>query len=176
MKTPKFLLTGALIMSCGFMANAFATDGADPEDFVDAASAKGIAEIESAKLALQKSTSSDVKKFAQTMINDHTAANAELASIARTKKLKVEDEATLTSKAKEYILKQRDGESFDVAYAKNQVSAHEDTIKLFQEATKSKDMEISAFARTTLPKLEHHLEMAHQLEAKATNVKLEKTK
>ena len=71
---------------------------------MDDASAKGIAEIESSKLALQKSTSAEVRKFAQVMINDHTAANAELTAIARTKKLKVDDDATMTAKAKEFIV------------------------------------------------------------------------
>src|SRR3546814_17492878 len=52
---------------------------AEGENFVDEASAKGIAEIETAKMALDKGTSEDVKQFAQMMIDDHTKANQELA-------------------------------------------------------------------------------------------------
>jgi putative membrane protein len=36
---------------------------------------------------------------------------------------------------------------------------------LFQKAANSKDAEVKAFARKTLPKLQHHLEMARELQA-----------
>src|SRR3546814_15759496 len=93
---------------------------AEGENFVDEASAKGIAEIETAKMALDKGTSEDVKQFAQMMIDDHTKANQELAQLAQAKDLEMSDEATLMDKAKAMILKLRDGENFDEAYANNQ--------------------------------------------------------
>jgi putative membrane protein len=164
MKTTKFLLTGALLFAfSAICSTAMAKDTIDADDFVEDASAAGVAEIETAKLALQKSTSGDVKTFAQAVINDHTAANRELASIAAKKKLKVSTEAELMSKAKEAILKQRDGESFDAAYANNQVKAHEDAIALFKKASVSADADLASFAVATLPKLEHHLHLAQGL-------------
>lgn len=159
----KILFTGACLLAAAATFNVFADDTIDIDDFVEEASAKGIAEIETAKIALNKGTSSSVKEFAQKMITDHRAANEELAKLARSKKLEVADEAELMNKAKAMILKQRDGESFDVAYANNQVVAHEQTIELFQKASRSKDSEIKAFASKTLPKLEHHLQMARDL-------------
>lgn len=164
MKTNKLLLTGAfafaLNMICG---SAMAADKVDADDFVEEASAAGVAEIETSKLALEKSTAADVKTFAQSMITDHTAANRELATIASKKKLKVSTEAELLSKAKAAVLKQRDGESFNAAYANNQVSAHKATIELFKKAAVSDDKELAAFATATLPKLEHHLHDAQNL-------------
>lgn len=147
-----------------FSLNVFADDKL--KEFVDEASAKGLAEIESAKLALNKSSSQAVRKFAEAMIADHTKANQELATIARKKKLEVADEPELMNKAKATILKLRDGESFDEAYANNQVMAHEQTIELFQRGASSKDAEIKAFAQKTLPKLKMHLEMARELKTK----------
>ena len=64
-------------------------------------SAKGIAEIETSKLALEKSSHAEVKKFAQTMIDDHTRANDELKALAKKKNLEVSDDAELMSKAPE---------------------------------------------------------------------------
>ncbi len=160
----KILLTGALLLLVSaFCSVAMAKDTVDAKDFVDEASAKGVAEIETAKLALTKSTATDIKAFAQQLIDDHTAANRELAAIAARKNLKVSTEAELTNKAKEFVLKQRDGESFDEAFAKNQVSAHETVIALFKKAAVSKDVELAAFATATLPKLEHHLHTAQDL-------------
>ena len=183
LKTLKLFLATAFVLTCGLLSsNAIANAPANVSDqaieaaeFVDEASATSIAEVEAAKLALEKSESPEVKKFAQLMINNHVAANNELASIARSKNLDVEDEATLTTKAKELALKQHSGESFDVAYAKNQVAAHEDAIELFEKATKSPDAEISTLARTSLPKLKRHLELAHQLLANATTAKQQKS-
>ena len=139
---------------------------ATPAGFVDDASAKGLAEVQTSELALQKSQSADVKKFAEMMIDDHTAANEELAQVASGLKLKVADEAELMARAKKMVLQVRE-ESFDKAYANNQVVAHEQTIELFEEEIKSsKTPELTAFAQKTLPKLQHHLEQAKALQAK----------
>lgn len=165
MKTLRnFLTTATLMIATSFCASALAD--VDAEDFIDEASAKGIAEIEAGRLALQKSNSADVREFAQQMITDHTAANNELRQIAQRKNFKVADEAELMNKAKAFILKQRDGESFDQAYANNQVVAHEQTIELFRDATRADDAEIKAFAAKTLPKLEQHLQKAKELQRK----------
>lgn len=163
----KLLLSclSALLLVLSFSVNA----DVDAEDFVDEASAKGLAEIETGKMALRKGTSQQVKDFAQKMIDDHTAANRELAAIAKGKDLDVADDAELMNQAKAFILKQRDGESFDRAYANNQVVAHEQTIELFREArTDLRDPELKAFVEKTLPKLERHLRMAQDL-ARATS-------
>lgn len=68
------------------------------------------------------------------------------------------------NRAKVMILKHRDGESFDEAYANNQVKAHRDTIELFNKASVSADAELASFAVATLPKLEHHLRAAEALQ------------
>ncbi|WP_040261049.1 MULTISPECIES: DUF4142 domain-containing protein [Pseudomonas] len=152
---------------CGafLLLGAHTAFAADAEDFVDDASAKGIAEIEAGKSALQKSQSQDVKTFAQMMIDDHTKANEKLKSIATQKKLEVASDAELMDKAKKMILDIRD-ESFDRSYANNQVKAHEQTIEIFKkEANEGKDADLKAFAKETLPKLEAHLQAAKKLAA-----------
>jgi len=164
MNMKKILATGVWVCLFGALSSfAYAADKIDADDFVEEVSAKGIPEVESAKMAQEKSSSTDINAFAQTMSTDHTAVNAELAGIASQKKLEVSDEAELSNKAKKFMMEQRDGESFDQAYANNQVTAHEDTIELFQRATISDDAAIAAFATKTLPTLQHHLKMAKQL-------------
>lgn len=166
MNMKKLFSTSAVVCIFGAASSlAFAVDKIDAEDFVEEVSAKGIAEVEAAKLALEKSSSTDVKLFAQKIITEHSAANMELAGIVTRKNLDVSDEAELTTKAKKFVLEQRDGESFDEAYANNQVDAHEDTIELFQRAAVSDDAEIAAFAKQTLPKLKAHLATAKELAA-----------
>ncbi|MHA3735352.1 DUF4142 domain-containing protein [Pseudomonas sp. Eth.TT006] len=158
----------AVALSSG-MGSAFA---ATSNSFVDNAAAGGIAEIETSRLALEKSQSADIKAFANMMITDHSKANDELASIAKANGIEVPDDTTLVKQAKEKILDMRD-ESFDAAYANNQVKAHEETIELFKkEANTVTDdkakgaTELKAFAQKMLPALEKHLTAAKELQAK----------
>ncbi|TPG75147.1 DUF4142 domain-containing protein [Pseudomonas mandelii] len=160
-------LTLAVALSAS-MGAAFA---ATSNDFVDSAAAGGIAEVETSRLALEKSSSADIKAFANMMITDHSKANDELAALAKKHDIKVPDSTTLVKQAKEKILDLRD-ESFDAAYANNQVKAHEDTIELFKkEANTVTDdrtkgaTELKGFAQKMLPALEKHLDMAKKLQA-----------
>jgi len=174
MKKTNILLASVISLSLSTFSLLATANTIDADDFVEDASAAGIAEIEAGKLALQKSSSSAVKVFAQKMIDDHTAANKELAAVAKSKKLEVSTDAELMNKAKAFALKQRDGESFDVAYANNQVAAHEKAIELFQKGAKSDDADIRAFAAGAIPKLETHLHEAHELAASTSATKMEK--
>lgn len=138
-------------------------DPIDAEDFVETASAKGIAEIETARMALDEGTQ-NIHEFANRMIQDHTKANKELKEIAKQQDLEVADDATLMDKAKAMMLSIRDDESFDEAYIENQINAHEQAIELFERASHSDNDAIKAFAREKLPTLREHLQMAKQLE------------
>ncbi|WP_397453663.1 DUF4142 domain-containing protein [Pseudomonas sp. NA-150] len=151
-------LAAVLTLGC---SGAFA---AQDDDFVEDASAKGVAEVEAGKLAQEKDSSADVKAFADMMVKDHTQANIKLKSIAASKKLKVSDSAQLMDKAKSMILELRNSKPFDKAYANNQVKAHEATIDLFEkEVANGKDTDLTAFATATLPKLKEHLAHAKAL-------------
>lgn len=144
---------------------------ATSNDFVDNAVAGGIAEIETSKLALEKSQSADIKAFANKMITDHTKANDKLKTLAQKHDIEVPDETTLVKQAKEKILDMRD-ESFDAAYANNQVKAHEETIALFKKEAETVtddkqagNTELKAFAQEMLPDLQQHLDAAKKLQA-----------
>ncbi len=153
-----FVLLAALL---GTSLNASAD--VDTDDFIEEASAKGIAEIEAGKLALQKATFPEVKDYARKMITDHATSNKDLRALASKKKLEVADDAELTAKAKTYILEQRDGESFDAAYINNQIDSHKAAIELYKDASSAKDDDVRQLAAISLPKLEQHLAEAEAL-------------
>ena len=140
----------------------------DVDDFVEEASAKGIAEIEAAEAALENGTA-QIEEFARQMITDHEAANNELAALARAENLEISENAGLIDRAKTMMLQVRDGESFDEAYINNQITAHEDSIELFERASISDNQAISNYATETLPTLREHLEKARSLENSITN-------
>lgn len=164
MKATKTLFGSSLALAVALASNlAFA----QADDFVDDASAKGIAEIESARIALEHSQAQDIRDFANRMIEDHTQANQKLKQLAQEKNLEISDEAMLMDKAKAMILELRDGEDFNEAYANNQVVAHEQTIELFRDYLQSgENPDLRQYAETTLPKLEEHLTKARELQMK----------
>lgn len=152
-------LAAVISLAC---QGAFAAQSND--DFVEDASAKGVAEVEAGKLAQEKGSAADVKSFADMMVKDHTAANEKLKAIADSKKLEVSTNQELLDKTKSIILELRSSKSFDQAYANNQVKAHEATIEIFQaEAKNGTDPDLKAFAEKTLPTLEAHLKQAKAL-------------
>jgi len=164
---PTFSACFASLFALLLSATATLAHADEASDFVDDASARGVAEIEMAKLALKESQAQDVKNFAQMMIDDHTKANQKLKEIAQQKNMEVADDPSLMARAKKWILDWRDGEDFNKAYANNQVVAHEQTIERFREYLRDgKNAELKAYATETLPKLEEHLRKARELAAK----------
>src|SRR5687767_11032524 len=99
-----------LVLGFGFVtgivpsANLFAEETISAEQFIEEASAKGLAELETAKIALKKSTSEEVKSFAQAMTTDHTKTNEELKKIADSKNIDLSDDPELIGQTKTFLL------------------------------------------------------------------------
>jgi putative membrane protein len=137
------------------------------EAFMKQAAQSGAAEIEASKMAAAKAQNADVKAFAQKMVADHTKVDGELKQLAASKKVELPAEPSAKQKADLKLVSSASGSDFDARYAQSfGVKAHEETIKLFEEAARdSKDSEVKAWAQKTLPNLKHHLEMAKALPA-----------
>ena len=158
----RYSLNIALILLSLISFTAIADD-LDTDDFIERASAASAAEIELGMLALKESKSNEVKQFAQHMIDDHKAANVELQQIAESKNAEFNNSPSLLNKTKKEIMEMREGTSFDLAYASNQVRAHEQTVDLFTRASRSSDPDIKAYADKYLPTLKSHLLDAREL-------------
>lgn len=133
--------------------------------FMKQAAENGHAEVESSRLALQKSSDAQVKRFAQMMVDDHQRAGAELKALATSKGVEVPDQPSMMQRAKLKLLSASDGAEFSRSYMESMgVEAHKETIELFQKAAKgAEDADVKAFASKTLPTLQKHLSMAQEL-------------
>jgi len=130
------------------------------KSFIEKAAKAGAEEVNISRVAVERTSNPEVRSFAQMVVDDHSSANAALASIAASKGVtlpaKDMDDANKWSK--------KSGKDFDEDYVEKMVSAHKDAVELFEkEANKGDDAETKAFARDTLPRLQHHLEMAMDL-------------
>jgi len=135
----------------------------DSRMMVDIAHAN-LAEIDTGKLALEKSQSDTVKKFAQQMIDDHTAALKELQTLAQSKGVKLPDSPDMKHKTMATALRAMSGTSFDNQYMKRSgINDHEATLALLKKVqANAKDADLKAAAGKMLPTVQHHLQMAQQ--------------
>jgi putative membrane protein len=139
-----------------------------PRSFLEEAAEGGIAEVELAGLAPKRAHRADVKKFAATMAQDHTAANQKLTAIAQRDGVALPRTLDAKHKQLEDKLAKLSGKPFDVAYMQAMVSDHEQDVKLFQSAASSGTPEVKTFASSTLPVLQQHLAMARDINLKVT--------
>lgn len=136
----------------------------DDKKFVKNAALGGLTEVELGKLAAQKASDEKVKEFAQKMVDDHTKANDELKQAASKSNIPVPE--SLDSKHQSRIdkLSKLSGADFDKAYVKDQLKDHQNDVQEFKdEAQGGTDPNVKTFASTTLPILQHHLEMVKDL-------------
>lgn len=132
--------------------------------FVREAAAGNLAEIKMGHLALDKSTSPDVKEFAQRLIDDHTKANDQLSTLAQQKQVTLPTEPMAKEQKKATHLQSLSGAAFDKAWTNDMVMDHKkDVAKYAKESTQAKDADVRQYASTTLPVLKTHLQMAEQI-------------
>jgi putative membrane protein len=140
-----------------------AKPGAD-HHFVTDAAVGGMAEVELGKLATEKASNADVKKFGQRMADDHGKANDELKSLAQSKQITLPSAIDAKHKATIDRLSKLSGEAFDRAYVQEMLKDHQKDVAAFRTESKSgKDPEVKAWADKTLPTLEEHLKLVQDL-------------
>lgn len=136
-------------------------------DFVKEAALSDLTEIATSKLA-QERGDVDAKKFASQMITDHSKTSEELkALVSGDMKAALPTALDETHQKKVDKLKDAKADSFTSDYASMQVSAHKDAVSLFERYAKGgEDPKLKDWAGKTLPHLQHHLEMAQNLNKK----------
>lgn len=130
--------------------------------FVTKAAEGGMAEIDVAKLATEKASNSEVKSFAQKLVDDHQMVATELEGIAAQKNVKLDDDNDHDHTYKK--LSKKSGSDFDQEFVEHMIDEHEKDIKMFEKASEdAKDSDVKAFAAKHVDHLREHLKMAQDL-------------
>ena len=159
MKSALLSLSFAALLAAP-LANA-ADLAREDADFLRKMGEADLAEVATGKLATQKASSEEVKKFAQHMIDEHSKGMKEGESLARAKGKQPPKSPDRKHQAAMKKLDSLSGEEFDKAYMKQMVRDHQDVLKMLRSAAKSaKDAEIKAAAQKKIPIVEKHLQMA----------------
>ncbi|MDQ6684350.1 MAG: DUF4142 domain-containing protein [Pseudomonadota bacterium] len=147
----------------GHMHRMSATD----RKFVTQATEGNVKEITLSKIALERTQNSAIRNFAQKIIDDHTEAGQQLASIVEHQNLggPTEQQAADKAAAEGKGLARLSGDALDRRFASMMVSDHVAAVSLYEkEARAGSDTQLKGFADKTLPTLRQHLEMARGLE------------
>jgi putative membrane protein len=132
---------------------------ASDQKFIMKAAMGGMAEVKLGQLAEKNGSSTQVKEFGAMMVKDHSKANAQLMSVAKSKGVTLPSELDEKHQTKYEKMSQMKADDFDKAYIKDMVADHKTDVALFQaEAKKGDDAEVKSFATQTLPTLQMHLE------------------
>jgi putative membrane protein len=134
--------------------------------YVANAAISDIYEIESSRLALAKSQSAGVKALAKQMIADHTATTNALKPLAAQPEVgrALPTEPDPRHQALLDTLKATSAGAFNKAYLEQQASAHQEALLLHGNYAEQGDKAaVKAFAKATVPKIQHHADMLKQL-------------
>lgn len=173
MKTLALTAAAALMATSAFAQSAAESTGLNSitgtppktEDFVMEAASSDMFEIESSKLAVERADEK-TKAFAQQMITDHQKTADELKQMVEGGNLQAAIPTSMMEAHQEQMeeLQALQGDEFTNAYQAAQEDVHEDAVDLFQRyGSEGDNAELKAWAAKTVPALEHHLQMAEQL-------------
>lgn len=139
----------------------------EDKDFLKEAYQTNLNEIELARLATQQASSSDVKEYAQRMIDEHSRSNEQIQQIASSKGVDLQSGA----QSKDYSqFSNLSGPQFDQKYIENQQQSHQEAISMFRNAAdKGSDPDVKSFASSQLSTLEQHQSMASDLSSRMSS-------
>jgi len=133
------------------------------KEFMTKAAQSDMTEIQTSKLALQRSQDKTVRNFAQEMIHDHTDSTTQLKQIAKRKGFTLPKSIGSDNQALLTKLKNTSSSNFNRAYMQAQVQAHTKTQAEFQKyLQQGQDPDLQAFANKISPIVAEHLQMAQK--------------
>jgi putative membrane protein len=137
----------------------------DAATFMSTAAASDLFETQSSKLALEKSTNTDVRDFAKMMITDHAKTTQGVKDAAKKANLTVPT-PTLNADQQQMMaaLHAASGDAFDQTYLQQQLAGHQQALALMQNYAESGDTPaLQNAAKTAIPIVQKHLARLKEL-------------
>ena len=168
MKASALVFAGAVL----FSASAVSAQDINDAQIASIVVTANQVDINAGKLAASKSTNAEIKKFAQTMVTDHTGVNKQAVALATRLKVTPEDNATSKSlydggETNVANLKTLKGKDFDKAYIDHEVAYHQAVIDAVDKTLipGAKNEELRALLVKVRPAFVAHLEHAKMTQA-----------
>jgi putative membrane protein len=135
--------------------------------FLYQAEKDNLAEQELGRMVVEKSKNSDVRDYAQMLVDDHTKALKDLVDLMKDKGIAQPKDLPKAEHQAWDKLKGMSGPEFDREFTTMMVRDHQDAVKEFQrEANMAQDYDVKKYANHVLPVLQNHLQKAQELQGK----------
>lgn len=132
--------------------------------FLRGAAESGIAVVKFSELAQERSSSEDVKSFAQSMVNDHAKLNIDIGHVADELGVMLPREMNKADKAEYSKLQTLSGSAFDNAYLALMVRKHHRAMREFRmESNTVNDATLREAVDSGKHVIHEHLEAANKL-------------
>lgn len=146
------------------MANGVNSGAEQDAYFLKKAAAGGMSEVAMGKLALEKSSNDDVKKFAQKMVDDHTAMGQDVETVAKGMNVNLPN-GLMGADKKEYAkLQTLSGAAFDKEYMAYMLKDHKKDLTDFKsENASTQNPQVKDLTSKGATIIQGHLEMAEKV-------------
>lgn len=134
----------------------------DDQVFVTKALESSRADIELAELALKKTTDPKVRDFAEKVMRDHSAVQAELAQSATREGVEQPKSIDARHAAMKAELERLQGDEFDRRYMAFMVEESERNAALFTAKHRTGDGDVAAIANRLTSVMQGHVDMARE--------------
>jgi putative membrane protein len=135
------------------------------QKFINEAAIGGQFEVEAGKIA-EGSANPQIKEFGARMVKDHGAAGAKLKQLTTAQGVRVPQELDAKHAQIRDHLTSLKGAEFDREYIREMVKDHDEDAQVFANAAKTlNDPQLKRFAAETLPVIQAHDKMAHDIAA-----------
>lgn len=121
-----------------------------------------MAEVNMGKLAQQKGQADDVKKFGETLVQDHGQHLQKAQAMAQQMGVTPPTAPSAKQKSAYEKLNKASDSQFDREFKQAMIKDHKEDIAKYQKEAKSKGP-LAEFAQQTVPTLQKHLQMAEAL-------------
>jgi putative membrane protein len=134
--------------------------------FISTFSMRNLFAMEGARLAATRTRNAEVRKIAQTLLQDHARMAEQLDRLTSENRLGTpEDEISAPQQIRLEALRQTEPASFDRAYVELQYAAHAETIDLAERyARKGDNRALKRFAQGVQPTLRRHMDLMRPLQ------------
>jgi putative membrane protein len=158
------IVAGAALSTVLAVPVSNAQDKSADNTFVKNAIEGSIAEVNYAKLALQKSQDKNVREFATKMVQDHEKLIAEMKPLAIKMGVKVPTGPPISDHAKYAEMKMKSGTDFDRAYVEAMVKDHHQDLRDFiDEQGKTQNPDLKAAVDKGETVIKEHTEMIDKI-------------
>jgi putative membrane protein len=161
MKVP--FLCSAMLAAMTFFAGS--AQAVQPDEFVRDTIRGDSSEIALGQLAQQRASTPEVRDYAGMLVRDHTQSRDQFSRVAWMVHVRPDQRITPDADRQQHKLMELRGREFDQTFLRMMVDDHDTAIREFQQEVSSHNRgEPAAIAARVLPTLQHHRQMAIDLQ------------